>query len=209
MKRYSAIRVFVKSLEPGDIGIFIGDGLCKEAFVYERPGNLYLPSYDNMISLSLGMAMCTNKRVFIFCDDNYLIKNMSEIAQIAVSKCSNIYLIVLVSGYYMDIGKFPTIYNSITAPQNVMFNMGFIVHNYTRHFKNIKNTEKEINAIWRKAKGPLAGVVNLDFGLKKIESDYPSLQDSLRNLVEFIKNEEIPAYSYALPPNMFDVKGEE
>jgi len=165
-----------------------------------------------MLSLSLGMAMCTNRRVFIFCNDSYFIRNMSEIAHMAVSRCQNIYLVVMVSGYYMDIGNLPTIYNSITAPQNVMFNMGFIVHNYTRHFKGLKNPTKEINAIWKKSKGPLAGVLNIEFGLKKIESNYPSVQESLDAIQTFMTNDSTDAYSYVVPSNinnMFDENGEE
>jgi hypothetical protein len=203
MKRFSVIRVFNKSLEEGDIGVFIGEGLCKEAMLYDRPGNLYFYDYDNMLSFSLGLAMCSSRRVFIFCDDSYFVKSISEVAHIAVSKCSNIYLVVLISGYYMDIGKLPNIFRSLAAPQNIMFSMGFLVHNYTGHFKSIKNPEKEINAIWKKSKGPLAAILNLDFGLKKIDIELPTLKESMSRLEGFLNNKDIPNYSYS-PPVLFN-----
>jgi hypothetical protein len=43
MKRYSVIRILNGALEKGDVGIFIGDDVCRETFPYHREGNLYLP----------------------------------------------------------------------------------------------------------------------------------------------------------------------
>lgn len=182
MKRYSVIRVFSKALSDDDVGIFIGDGICKEAFQYDRQNNFYTNSYDNMLGFSLGVALGVSDRVFVFCDDSYFIRNVSEAMHIAVSKCNNIYLIVLVSGYYMDIDRFPTIYNSVVAPSSMMFDMGFLTHNYTRHFNKLKNPQKEISSILDKTRGPMVGIVEVDFGLKKCNTDYPSINDSINRL---------------------------
>ena len=199
MKRFSAVRIFNNALEEGDIGLFIGKDVCKEAYLYDRPGNLYLPKYENMLSFGLGVAMCTEKRVFIFCEDDYFLRNIGEAAQIGVSKCQNIYLVILFSGIYSDAGGHPTIFDSISAPQGMLFNMGFLVHNYKRHFKNSKNPTKEINAIWGKIKGPLAVVLELDKGYKNIDDIFPPVKESLNRISEFIKNVDIPAYNYTPP----------
>ena len=186
MKRYSVIRVFNKILSDNDIGIFIGDGICREAFQHDRNGNFYAAEYDGMLSFSLGIAMGVSDRVFVFCDDSYFIRNVSEAMHIAVSKCSNIFLIILVSGYYMDVDKIPTIYKSIVAPSNMIFDMGFLTHNYTRHFNKIKNPQKEIDSILNKTRGPMAGIIDVDFGLKKFDSNFLNLNDSAERLNKFI-----------------------
>lgn len=209
MKRYSAVRVFNGALRDGDIGIFIGDGICKESFEYDRPGNLYLSERKNMISLGLGIAMCTDKRVFIFCDDSYLVRNISEAAHISISKCSNIYLVILVSGVYLDVGKQPTIFNSLTAPRAMFFNMGFKVHNYGIHFKNNKNPTKNIRAILGRAKGPLVVTLDLDHGTKKFNNNYPNEMDSLNNIIKFISNKDIPSYNFVPPISFLEAFTEE
>jgi len=81
MKRYTGIRVLTQALMDSDIGIFIGKDLCKEAYPYrQHESNLYFPdTKEGLLSVSLGMAMCTDKRIFVFCEDHYAIRNMSEL----------------------------------------------------------------------------------------------------------------------------------
>lgn len=203
MKRYTVVRVLTKAMEDGDIGIFIGNSICKEAFAYDRPGNLYVGNYENMISLGLGMAMCTNRRVFIFCDDAYFLRNLSEAAHIAVSKCENLYLVVLVSGNYNDVGKHPTIFKSISSPHGFLFGMGFIVHDYKRHFKNLKSPIKEIKATWRRIRGPLAVVIDVDYVNKNTYQDYLNEKVSIERIMSFVNNEDIPTYKF-VPPISFE-----
>ena len=68
MKRYSVLRYFMKNiLEESDVAILTGREMCKEAYQYDRPGNLYI--YDDFgltVSLATGVAMATDKRVFVF-----------------------------------------------------------------------------------------------------------------------------------------------
>jgi hypothetical protein len=209
MKRHSTIRIFNQCMDEGDIGVFIGDGICRESYAYDRRGNLYMSDRDNIISLALGLAMCSNRRVFVFCDDSYVLRNLSELAHIAVSQCDSLYLVILVSGVYIDIGKHPNIFNSIMAPRSMFYNMGFLVHNYTKHFKNTKNPIKEIKAIWSRAKGPLVATVDVDLGLKNLKDDYPVEIDSLNDLSEFIQDESILAYNYESPISFTELVVEE
>ena len=65
---------------------------------------------------------------------------------------------ILVSGQHIP--NMPTIFDSLIAPKGMLFNMGFIVHNYDNQF-NISKSSKEIKAIWSKAKGPLAAFVSV------------------------------------------------
>lgn len=210
MKRFTAVRVLTKSMGEGDVGIFIGEGICKEAYAYDREGNLYLPAYEGNLSMALGVALCTNRRVFVYCDDDYFLRNLSDAAHIAISKCENLYMVVLVSGYYNNVGKHPTIYSSLRAPHAILFNMGFIVHNYGRQFKNLKNPINEIKATWGRIRGPLAVVLDVEYGTKSTYSEVMGEQDSIKRVLRFIGNEEIPNYKY-VPPITFEdaFQGEE
>jgi hypothetical protein len=208
MRRYSVVRILAGALEKGDIGIFTGDDICSEAFAYHKEGNLYLPYDEGIFSIGLGMAMNTTKRVFIFCDDAYFLKNMGEVLHIAASKCRNVFIVALVSGVYSGDAKHPTIFKSIHSPIGMLFNMGFMVHDYKRHFKNSRNPVKEIRAIWQKSRGPLAVIIEVENSTKTFPDNYPTEEKSLADIIRFIQNKEIPAYSYT-PPVSIEEFGEE
>jgi hypothetical protein len=208
MKRYSVIRVLNGAMEKGDVGIFIGDDICREAFANSREGNLYLPNDEGVFSLGLGIAMSTSKRIFIFCDDAYFLRNMGEVLHIAASKCRNVYIVVLVSGVYYGNAKHPTIFKSIHSPIGMLFNMGFIVHDYKRHFKNSRNPVKEIRAIWQRSKGPLAVIIEVENSTKIFPDNYPAEEKSLSDVMNFIQNKDIPSYNYT-PPISIEGFGEE
>ena len=209
MKRYSAIRIFNKAMEEGDIGMFIGEAVCKEAFAYDRPGNLYLSKHENLLSVGLGMAMCSKRKIFMFCDDEYFLRNISEAAHIAVSKCENVYLVVLISGVYTDVTKAPTIYDSIMSLHGILFNMGFIVHDYKRQFRNTRNPIREINLIWNRIRGPLAVLLEVDKGTKNLPADYLSEKKSLLRTKEFIVSNEALAHNYEPPISLEEAFGRE
>jgi hypothetical protein len=199
MRRYSVIRILTGALEKGDVSIFIGDDVCSETFAYHREGNLYLSHDEGVFSIGLGIAMNTTKRVFIFCDDAYFLKNMGEVLHIAASKCRNIFIVILVSGVYPGDAMHPTIFKSINSPIGMLFNMGFIVHDYKRHFKNSRNPVKEIRAIWQKTRGPIAVIVEVESNNKVFPNDYPIEEKSLFDIIHFIQNKEMLAYSYVPP----------
>ena len=208
MKRYSVVRILSNALEDGDVGIFIGDGICSEALAYDRPGNLYLSDAENLLSLGLGIAMCSKRRVFIFCEDSYFLNSLSDASHIATSKCNNIFLVVLATGIYTDVGEHPTIFNSLSAPKAMLYDMGFIVHNYTKQFKNSRNPVKEINAIWSRSKGPLAVIVEVDKGVKKENFLRAEENSSLKNIINFIKDLNTEIYEYKSPISINEILGE-
>lgn len=203
MKRYSVVRILTQSMVEGDVGVFTGDGVCKEAYAYDRPGNFYMPGHNGALSLALGMAMCSKRRIFVFCDDSYFIRNMSEACQIAVSGCENLYLVILISGTYSEVGKHPTIFKSVKSSRSMLFDMGFVVHDYKRQFQNTRNPVKEIHATWSRVRGPLAALVEVEYSIKKGLKDVPNQKTSINKIMEFINNKEIPYYGY-VPPITFD-----
>jgi hypothetical protein len=203
MKRHTVVRVLSQSMAEGDMGVFIGEGICKEAYAYDRPGNFYITEYEGALSMALGLAMCSNRRVFVFCDDAYFIRNISEACHMAISGCENLYLVVLVSGIYSEVGNHPTIFKGIRSSRNMLFNMGFVVHNYKRQFQNMRNPVKEIRATWSRVRGPLAIIMDVEYGVKKTHKNFLDQRSSIDRIMTFIINEEIPNYEY-IPPMSFE-----
>jgi hypothetical protein len=199
MKRHGMVKLFNTTMDNGDIGIFIGDSLCKEAYSCHRPGNLYLSSYDDVFSLGLGIAMNNDRRVFIFCDDTYLLKNMTDVFHIGVSKCKNIFIVIFISGTYSESIKNPTIFKSVRSIIGVLFNIGFSVHDYKLHFKNIRNPVKEIKSAWKNIIGPLIVVAEPENGIKLFSDFFPAEKESLLNIIDFIHDKKTIAYSYNSP----------
>ena len=199
MKRTIALKTLIASLKDGDMGLFIGDAICNEAKEYDRPGNVYLSSkYDNLISLGLGLAMGTNRRIFMFCEDSYLLRNISEAAHLSVSKCKNVFLVLLISGVYSDFGTYPNIFDNFANPSGIFFNMGLLVHNYTKHFKISKNPVKVIRQTWCNIRGPLTILIRVDPVMSTNTQQNIDTSDSIFKLKEFI-NSSIPAYNYTPP----------
>lgn len=204
MKRPTIIKTFIQSLNPGDIAVFVGESLSKEAEVYKRDGNLYLSEYANSLSVGLGIAVCSDRRVFVFCSDAYFLRNFSETIQVAVSKCKNMFIILLVDGVYSDVGKFPTLYGSINSLSGILFNAGLMTHNYNRLFRNTKNPGKEVKAIFSTARGPLVVIVETDYSSpKNIEWNPKTETESIENIRGFILDKDIPSFNF-IPPISLD-----
>jgi len=200
MKRYTVIKKFINFLHDNDVAIFSGQEMCKEAYQYDRPGNFYIDEpFGITMSFSLGVAMSTDKRVFIFIGEGDLLRDRSAVAQIAVSNCKNIYLVVLDNGIYQSAGGQPTIFNSIVSKKGFFYNLGFLVQDYTKHFYNRKF--KQLQNIMNNLVGPVCIFMEVSKGIKKdLKNIKISKVDMKDRLVEFIKNKEL-ATSLFEPPN--------
>lgn len=167
MKRFSIIKAFSSYLEYNDLAIFAGNNICKEAYMYDRPGNLYIEDETGVgISLAFGISMCTKKRVFIFCDDYYFLKELSSFIHIGISGCTNIFIIVLASGEYQHTGHNPTIFNELDTPKTIMFGAGFIINDYTKHFSNVHKS-KDIKKVLETLYGSVFILIRVDLGENK------------------------------------------
>lgn len=195
MKRQSIIKLFTSYLNDNDLAIFAGNNICKEAFLHDRKGNFYIEDEIGIgISLALGIAMCTDKRVFIFCDDFYFLKELSASMQIALSKCKNIFLVILVSGEYQHTGRNPTIFNEIAAPKTVLFGMGFLINDYTKHFSSIQ-TSKSVKSILKNLYGPVAILIYVNLGEnKKVDKIGLTVMERMKRLTEFLSVEGTSSY---------------
>lgn len=175
-KRHEILKDLLPLLKDNDILIFIGDGLIKEAYHYDKPGFFYIPQHTNNISLSLplGVAMCTDKRVFVFCDDSVLIENLSSILQAGVSECKNLFYVVFNSKHYQDTGFQPVITKSIRSLNDLLGSSSLIVFDYTRHFDK-KKTINGLQGAIKSLVGPCSIIIEVDKGISKLFTDSPSI----------------------------------
>ena len=207
MKRYTVVRILTQALKESDLAIFIGDDVCRESNLYRQHNfNLYFDGTDDgIISLALGIAIGTDKRVFVFCEDQYFIKNTTEFLQSGVSRCKNLFFILLVTGVYTEVPNTPTIFDSIIYQHGLLFNMGFLVHDYSNLFKINKNPIKTIREYWSRTRGPLAVLLKIEKGSKEMDSVEFVNKESLLRTKEFIIDKTIEGYSYVPPLSLEDL----
>lgn len=201
MKSQNVIRQILKSIQDNDIVICTGEKICKEVFKYHKTGYLYL-SKENALSFAIGVANGTDKKLFLLCDDNYALRNLDVFLQAASSRCSNLFVVVLITGCYDEIKYMPNIISNVSNMSGLFFSMGFIVHDYTK--KLLKKDYKEIEATWTRARGPLVAFVYVEPGYS---SNLPDLDLNLeKNLLEFsdfVKNKQLGT-SMFIPPLPLD-----
>lgn len=187
MKRFSIIREFMSCLKEDDIAVFSNELMNKEAYQYDRQGNLYVDEPGLALPLGLGLAVGSKKRVFVFCDDNDFLREMGTLAQASVSMCKNIVYVIFNNGCYQEAGGLPNIFREIYAPKGVLFNLGFRVHDYT-HFFGDKVFKDEKIATIRRIEGPLAVLIKTDKGIKKIDNEVISNVSLKNRITDFIVN---------------------
>lgn len=208
MKRYKVVKDFIACLNDNDIAIFAGEELSKEAFQYDRDGNFYvLDSPGLAVPLALGMAMNTDKRIFIFTGDGDFLMELGAYAQTAVSRCKNIFCVILDNDCYQSAGGPPTIFRSLNSVTGVLFNLGLTFFNYTPHFKgrvSIPNMSKKMNNLV----GPASILIEVEKGLKKGLENVDISKEELKDRTSrFLEDREIGTSMYAPPYSLdfFDV----
>lgn len=192
MKRYRAIKDFLFCLEENDIVVFSGENISREAYQYDRKGYFYvLDSYGVGPSLALGMAMFTDKRVFVIDGDGGFMMELGTAAQMAVSRCQNIFYVVLDNGCYQSAGGHPTIFREISAVKGFIFNLGFTVYEFTPYFTNKKSISNMCKMV-KNMKGPAMIRIKVDKGHKKdIENVNISKNELKKRITSFINNKEL------------------
>ncbi len=201
MRRYTFIRLVNQAVGEGDICVFIGDSISREAYMYDRPGNLYIPDGNFYgISMALGIAIGTDRRVFICCDSVYILRNLSELAHLAVSGCKNLFIIIHQNSFYLEDKSLPNIFDSFSNPHGVLFNMGFRVHDYSRSFNNQRNPIKELKSNWRSAVGPLVVLMRFSSGTKSLPKVPFSATKSILRLKDFMGNSNGKTHKQQIVP---------
>ena len=200
-KRNFVIKRFMSILKDNDVAIFSGKELCEEAFIYDRPGNFYVNDVDGFASsLALGVALCNDKRIFVFCEDWDFLKEMSTTAQIGVSRAENIFYVVLGSGRYTFSGNQPNIFAEITAPKWVFSGLGFITNDFTHYMQN-KKTIKELEKYMERIRGPLVILMKIkdDVDKKLMKKVKHSPDKLVKRIKKFVGDSNLGTSLYTPP----------
>lgn len=203
-KRFTLVRLFLSLLEDNDIVVVAGKGLCEEVYRYDRNGYFYIENSNGVAaSVALGIAMNTNKRVFVLCNDYDLLKEVGASIQVAASKCINIFYVLFVEGRYVDDGNSPTVLERLSSIEGALFNFGFGVDMYDDYFHK-DGCLKELKGILDKTKGPDLITVRVGIGHKKFE-EIPYSKIELKNRIKkFICNTDLgTALNLNIPVQVF------
>lgn len=201
MKRYIVIKNFLNLLHENDILIFSGIDICKEAYEFNKPNHFYINDTQGIApALGLGLAMCTDKRVFTFVGEGELLRDLGIVSQIGASRCENMFLVVLDNACYQAAGGHHTIFESLISKKGLIYNAGSKVVDFTKHFndKIFKNLKNRFDTLL----GPITVLLDVDKGLKKdlpdIEIDYIEQRNRIKELVA---NKELKS-SLFIPPEL-------
>jgi hypothetical protein len=189
LKRYNVIKHFMGMLSELDVAIFSGPELCKEAHAYNREGNFYIDDTFGMaVSFALGIAMCSDKRIFVFVGEGDLLRDLSSATQAAVSRCKKLIMVVLDNDSYYSSGNQPSIFNRVTSKRGLFYDMGFLVQDYSVHFNKLRL--KQLQAAVSNLPGPTYLLVELSKGNnKKLAPINIDRHKSKLDLEEFLRRE--------------------
>jgi hypothetical protein len=182
--RTTVIKEILKRLDPTDITVFIGAALCEEAYVNDCDTCFYIPNdYSIGLTFVLGLALSTEKRVFVFSSDSLFLYDASAALQMAVSECKNLCYILLNSGMYLGAGGHPNIFPTLSHPQGVFFRMGFTSFVFDSFF-NIPGGLKEIKGMLDTIIGPTAIFVEVGKrrgNIKELDKPMSFFSERLKN----------------------------
>jgi hypothetical protein len=192
MKRYTIIKNILGLLDENDVLIFSGEDLCKEAYEYHKDNHFYVKgSVGSAASFGLGIAMCTDKRVFVFLGEGELLRELGILVQIGASKCSNMFLVLLDNGCYQSSGGYPSVFDSLLSKKGFIYNANLKVTNFTKHFKD--KVFKKLKDRFLRLVGPLVILMEADKGLKKnledIDIDFEEQRERIIKLVTDLEKE--------------------
>jgi len=186
MKRYTVVKHFISLTHDNDVLVFSGKELCKEAYQYKKDNCFYIEDSTGVaISVGLGVAMCTDKRIFVFIGEGQLLRELGIISQIGASKCSNIFIVLLDNGCYQSAGCYPTVFENMLSKKGFIYNSNTKVITFTKHFKD--NQFKRLKGRFSRLTGPLVVLMDVDRGIKRglpeINIDFENQRD---RMLEFI-----------------------
>lgn len=186
MKRYTVINNFINLLHDNDVLIFSGEELCKEVYENDKRNHFYIKdSIGVAIPFGLGIAMCTDKRVFVFVGEGELLRELGIISQIGASKCSNMFLVLLDNGCYQAAGGYPTVFENMLSKKGFIYNSNTKVITFTKHFKD--RQFKRLKDRFPRLVGPLVVLMDVDKGVKKgleeIDIDFKEQRDRISKFI--------------------------
>lgn len=186
MKRYTVIKHLIDLTHDNDVLIFSGKELCKEAYQYNKDNCFYIEDSVGMsAAFGLGIAMCTDKRIFVFLGEGELLRELGIIAQIGASKCSNMFLVLLDNGCYQSAGGQSTVFENMLSKKGFIYNSNTKVITFTKHFKD--NQFKRLKNRFPRLMGPMVILMDVDKGVKRgleeINIDFKEQRDRISKFI--------------------------
>jgi len=156
MNKKNIIKQYISFLTKNDIIVFAGKSVCQEASKYSNSNILCLDDDCGYgMSMAIGIAMGTKKRVCFICEDYYLLKDVGAVVHMGVSKLKNLFVIIIIEGYYPFVQNMPTIETSLSNFKGLLFGSGFLINDYSHFFKT-QTLSKTVKSWMDVMRGPLA-----------------------------------------------------
>lgn len=145
-----------------DIIFCVGASLVSES-CFSKGENIFYHYNDrsDVLSIAIGLAMSTKKRVIVIMEDHYMLRYLNSIAQASVSKCRNLFFFVILTNVYSNSTTQSTITESFRNISGTMFNLGFFAYNYSSYLKN-KADVRKLKNIFSTARGPFVSFIAVD-----------------------------------------------
>ncbi len=173
-----------------DIVFCIGTTLYKESPKFTESTVFLNDNFTDFFSMITGVAMATSKRVLIIVEDQYLLRHFNSILQLAVSRCTNLFVIVLVTNLYETSVSQPNLFNALRSVKGMLFNAGVLVHEYTDYFETKANVKK-LKDIYYNTIGPVVGMASATNNRLYNTNTDDIITKELNTISEFIQNEEV------------------
>lgn len=188
MRRYVAIRNFLECLNDDDLIVCSGEGISREVYEYDKKSYFYvLDSFGMALSLALGMAVSTDKKIFVLVDDADFIAGLSSAVQMTISQCKNIFCVIFNSGYYQNYeSNLFSISGNVKTMKVLLYGLGFVFYVFNGHFKTKKSREN-VKSILNNVVGPIAILIDVDVGLnnklKELDFSKECIKDRICNFI--------------------------
>lgn len=177
MTRRKVFNGLKKVIADRDLVFCIGELLSKES---NLPDNLRINYFNDLsidyLSVALGIAMASDNRVFFICEDSYFIQVFNSAIQASVSECANLYILVIRTDENSSSLKQVSVIKSIRSLKGTLFNLGFLVHDYTPYFDN-SATIKQLVGVINSSIGPLVGLISVNSNRLYGKDDYIEFND--------------------------------
>ena len=199
MKRYTVVKNLMSLLDNNDVMIFSGQELCSEAYQYNSYNCFYIKDAVGMaIPFGLGMAMCTDKRIFVFVGEGELLRELGVLAQIGASKCTNLFVVLLDNGCYQSSGGSPSVFNNVLSKKGLIYNSNTKVITFTKHFKD--KQFKRLADRFTRLIGPIVILMTVDKGKKKgLENVIIDMEEQRERISKFILDHTRETAMFAPP----------
>ena len=184
---YRKVMKYLQELFEDEITLYIGNNIINflSMETIEKYSTFLIEDTNlDFISIATGMAMTSNKKIIVVFDDNYLLKHYSSLLQAAISKCYNLFFIVLVTNNYRADLLQTNLFNSVSSVKGSIYEMGFLTHIHDRFFKNKKMFDK-FKISFNRFIGPSVGIIDVDNS--KFVQRTTNVDNDITTFIDFVR----------------------